>query len=66
MENGQVTMAPKKAALVLIAKAFGMGLKETKEQCEALTPLDRQQLGSAAARALGLTADECNFALVEY
>ena len=56
----------KKAALVLIAKFFGLGLKEAKDQAEKLTPQDRAELASAVAREMGLTQDECNFTLVEY
>ena len=56
----------KKAALVLIAKFFGLALKEAKDECEKLTTLDRQQLASAIAREQGLTQDDCNFEMVPY
>jgi hypothetical protein len=59
-------MQTKKAALVVIAKFFGLGLKEAKDECEKLTSLDRQQLASAVAREQGLAADDCNWEMVAY
>ena len=56
----------KKAALVLIAKFFDLKLKEAKDECEKLTPIDRQQLASAVARQMGLTQEQVNFVMVEY
>lgn len=50
----------------LIRDFFGLSGSDAIIQIRALTDIDRVQLASAIARALGYSQEQCDFELVEY
>jgi hypothetical protein len=52
--------------LVVIAREFGIPLKDMKAEAEKLSEQDRKELASAIARQSGIPAEECGWEMVAY
>jgi hypothetical protein len=56
----------KHTQLVLIAREFGIPVKDMKAEAEKLSDRDRKELASAIARQNGIPAEECDWGMVAY
>jgi hypothetical protein len=52
--------------LVVIAREFGIPVKDMKGEAEKLSERDRKELASAIARQNGIPGEECGWEMVEY
>lgn len=50
----------------VIKEFFGMTAQQAVKEYKELTEQDKSELASAAARALGYSADQCEFEFVAY
>jgi len=56
----------KHTQLVLIAREFGIPVKDMKAEAEKLSEQDRKELASAIVRQNGIPAEECGWELITY
>ena len=56
----------KHTQLVVIAREFGIQVKDMKAEAEKLTEQDRRELASAIACQNGIPAEECGWEMVAY
>lgn len=73
MADTSMTGTTKKSQVIVLKTFFGFKnkpdgsmqtLADFKREVDALTPVEKDTLATQAAKALGLTQDECNFQFV--